>query len=148
MDYNKRPNLYKQARGEFYNAIEQTRESSDIWAEFDTFDKEGDFDYSGFSGYSGEASRYDSVSKKSSTGYAARSSEGSKEYYHSAREVEDLVSALKEKFASPIEAKESGEVNDAHFSIEFAEDIAENQRAYVERGNGGGLPARSQRGYA
>ena len=33
------------------------------------------------------------------------------------------------------EAKESGEVNDAHFSIEFAEDIAENQRAYVERGN-------------
>lgn len=42
---------------------------------------------------------------------------------------------LNSGYTSPTEAKESGEVNDAHFSIEFAEDIAENQRAYVERGN-------------
>ena len=48
---------------------------------------------------------------------------------------EDAQRENKKSFQSPVEAKESGEVNDAHFSIEFAEDIAENQRAYVERGN-------------
>ena len=41
---------------------------------------------------------------------------------------------LSEKFSSPDEAKMSGEVSDAKFSIEFADDIADKQRKYEADG--------------
>lgn len=37
-------------------------------------------------------------------------------------------------YSTPEEAKESGKVSDAKFSIEFAPKIADNQRAYLEKG--------------
>ena len=43
-------------------------------------------------------------------------------------------SRITDKFSSPEEAKTSGKVNDAHFSIEFADNIANNQRKYVADG--------------
>ena len=48
---------------------------------------------------------------------------------------ETALEGRKEARAPPKEAQVSGEISDANFSIEFAEDIAENQRAYVDRGN-------------
>ena len=41
---------------------------------------------------------------------------------------------VNEKFSSPEEAKDSGKISDAKFSIEFAEDIANKQRKYAEDG--------------
>ena len=41
---------------------------------------------------------------------------------------------LIERYSSPKEAKESGKVSDAKFSIEFADDIADKQRKYAEDG--------------
>ena len=38
------------------------------------------------------------------------------------------------KYASPEEAKASGKVSDAKFSIEFADDIANKQRKFVADG--------------
>jgi hypothetical protein len=48
---------------------------------------------------------------------------------------EAALESKKEARGPPKEAQVSGEISDANFSIEFAEDIAENQRAYVDRGN-------------
>lgn len=41
---------------------------------------------------------------------------------------------IAEKYSSPEEAKVSGKVSDAKFSIEFADDIADKQRKYAEDG--------------
>ena len=46
----------------------------------------------------------------------------------------DNRSEVSSKYSSPEEAKASGKVSDAKFSIEFADDIAEKQRKYVADG--------------
>ena len=44
------------------------------------------------------------------------------------------VDSTQVKFSSPEEAKDSGKISDAKFSIEFADDIANKQRKYAEDG--------------
>jgi hypothetical protein len=91
---NKRPNLYKKAREDFYNGIKQSGEGADIWAEFDSFEKEGYFDYSGFSGYRGTASGNDSIFEESPSSNRTGSVRGNGENHYSRQEIDALLSAL------------------------------------------------------
>lgn len=51
---------------------------------------------------------------------------------HSAKKVSEGKASI--EFSSPEEAKVSGKISDANFSIEFADAIANNQRKYAEDG--------------
>ena len=100
--------------------------------DFGAYDKEN---------YSGEVTRYNNQFRTERAGSGSQASRVKKYTFES--EVSTQNSSLEDgkasreigsKYASPEEAKVSGKVSDAKFSIEFADNIANNQRKFVADG--------------
>ena len=95
---NKRPNLYKQAKENFYGRIKQGGEGTDIWSEFNSLDEGRDIDYSGVFGHGGDAVGNDSIPQKVSESDGRRGAESGAYHSYSNEEVEETLSALRSMY--------------------------------------------------
>ena len=71
----------------------------------------------------GEKLRTNSAKSEDNKNGVSQSNTDRRVLKHSSEEIDDVVAKLKEVhgFTDPVKAKDSGKVNDAHFSIEFAD---------------------------
>ena len=142
--YNENTKKLLEVKESGYDEIDENGETVGLWSQAVQNAEQGrssDIDVS----RRGRSGTDDRLLGTSSGRDSSGNNERVRETFETKEEAERILSQLKKlygleevgetsKYSSPEEAKASGKVSDAKFSIEFADDIANKQRKFVEDG--------------
>ena len=142
--YNENTKKLLEVKESGYDEIDENGETVGLWSQAVQNAEQGRSSHIDVS-RRGRSGADDRLLGTSSERDSSGNNERVRETFETAEEAERILSQLKKlygleevgetsKYSSPEEAKASGKVSDAKFSIEFADDIAEKQRKYVADG--------------